>query len=248
MPSPSIGRASPRTSSTVPTHSGNARSSRASSPPEPARPCTSTTAVRPGGQPALSRAPDRSGPKPASTSYAVPPAPSPSSPAISTTCRRRSSRRRSPTSTTSPVAARGLATAVAKDRAARACDSGALLADAERLSRRLEHELAAADAGALPQRVVHNDAKLDNVLVDSTTGAVACIVDLDTVMAGTVLNDFGELARTAATTRSEDEPDVDDDRARSRAFRRHRRADTSRAPRRFSSVRSATASRSPDRC
>ena len=54
---------------------------------------------------------------------------------------------------------------------------------------------------------MHNDAKLDNVLVDSATGAVACIVDLDTVMAGTVLNDFGELARTATSRAAEDEPD-----------------------------------------
>lgn len=102
----------------------------------------------------------------------------------------------------------GLTSAVATDRAGRACEAGALLADTERLSERLERALTTAGADALPARVVHNDAKLDNVLVDSTTGAVACIVDLDTVMAGTVLSDFGELTRTAATTRPEDEPDV----------------------------------------
>ena len=101
-----------------------------------------------------------------------------------------------------------LATAAAADRSGRAGRAGILLAEAGRLSERLERELANVRADSLPVRIVHNDAKLDNVLVDSTTGSVACIVDLDTVMAGTVLNDFGELARTAATTGPEDEPDV----------------------------------------
>ena len=84
-----------------------------------------------------------------------------------------------------------LATAVEADRAGRACGAGTLLAEAGRLSERLERELTTGRADALPVRIVHNDAKLDNVLVDSTTGSVACIVDLDTVMAGTVLSDFG---------------------------------------------------------
>lgn len=101
-----------------------------------------------------------------------------------------------------------LATAVAADRAGRASGAAALLADADRLSERLERELSSGRADALPVRVVHNDAKLDNVLIDSTSGSVACIVDLDTAMAGTVLCDFGELTRTAATTRPEDERDV----------------------------------------
>jgi hypothetical protein len=101
-----------------------------------------------------------------------------------------------------------LAASVAADRASRVGTAGDLIAEATALADQLEHELATARADDLPMRVVHNDAKLDNVLVDTTTGAVACIVDLDTVMAGTVLNDFGELTRTAATTRPEDEPDV----------------------------------------
>ncbi len=99
-----------------------------------------------------------------------------------------------------------LAAAIAADRADRAGGAADLIATANRLG----DELAAAGAGAgqLPSRVVHNDAKLDNVLLDSATGEVACIVDLDTVMSGSVLNDFGELARTAATRAAEDEPDL----------------------------------------
>jgi aminoglycoside phosphotransferase (APT) family kinase protein len=100
-----------------------------------------------------------------------------------------------------------LATAIARDRAGRASAVVDLIDQANDLAGRLEVELEAGGASHVPRRIVHNDAKLDNVLVDSATGAVACIVDLDTVMAGTVLNDFGELARTATSRAAEDEPD-----------------------------------------
>jgi hypothetical protein len=100
-----------------------------------------------------------------------------------------------------------LEAAIAADRCDRSRSTTDLIDAAARLGDRLERELAAHHAAELPSRIVHNDAKLDNVLVDSITGIVACIVDLDTVMAGTVLSDFGELARTAATTTPEDEPD-----------------------------------------
>jgi hypothetical protein len=100
-----------------------------------------------------------------------------------------------------------LANAVSADRAGRSADVRDLIGAANRLGDRVERELTAAHADRLPRRVMHNDAKLDNVLVDATTGAVACIVDLDTVMAGTVPNDFGELTRMAATRAAEDESD-----------------------------------------
>ena len=100
-----------------------------------------------------------------------------------------------------------LATAIRRDRAGRAAGVADLVDEANALADRLELELEVAGANHLPRRIVHNDAKLDNVLVDSETGAVRCIVDLDTVMAGTVLNDFGELARTATSSAAEDEPD-----------------------------------------
>ena len=59
---------------------------------------------------------------------------------------------------------------------------------------------------SFPVRVTHNDTKLNNVLLDQTTGKGVCVIDLDTVMPGNILYDFGDLVRTAATTLPEDDP------------------------------------------
>jgi hypothetical protein len=59
----------------------------------------------------------------------------------------------------------------------------------------------------LPLRVTHNDTKFNNVLFDGNDKAV-CIVDLDTIMPGTVLYDFGDAIRTGANTALEDERDL----------------------------------------
>lgn len=100
-----------------------------------------------------------------------------------------------------------LARAVAADAAGRRAASADLIITVERVADAVSGALGASGVDGLPVRVVHNDAKLDNVLVDDVSGAVVAIVDLDTVMAGTVLNDFGELARTAAVRGTEDEVD-----------------------------------------
>lgn len=60
----------------------------------------------------------------------------------------------------------------------------------------------------LPVRVVHNDAKLSNVLFDKAGRGVLCVVDFDTVMPGTVLYDFGDMMRSMTCAASEDETDV----------------------------------------
>jgi len=67
----------------------------------------------------------------------------------------------------------------------------------------------ALDAGELPQRVTHNDTKFDNVLIDDRTGEGLCVLDLDTVMPGSALYDFGDFVRTGANTGAEDDPDLD---------------------------------------
>lgn len=60
----------------------------------------------------------------------------------------------------------------------------------------------------VPERVAHNDAKLSNVLLDATTGAPLCVVDLDTVMPGTALFDFGDMVRSMTCWAAEDECDL----------------------------------------
>jgi Ser/Thr protein kinase RdoA (MazF antagonist) len=61
--------------------------------------------------------------------------------------------------------------------------------------------------GKLPLRITHNDTKFNNILFDNTDHAM-CIVDLDTVMPGSILFDFGDAIRTGANTASEDEKDL----------------------------------------
>jgi Ser/Thr protein kinase RdoA (MazF antagonist) len=64
------------------------------------------------------------------------------------------------------------------------------------------------ERGALPERVTHNDTKLNNVMIDDVTGEGVCVVDLDTVMPGSTLYDFGDAVRSAANSAAEDERDV----------------------------------------
>ena len=63
-------------------------------------------------------------------------------------------------------------------------------------------------AGILPLRVTHNDTKLNNVLLDTVTRKSLCVLDLDTVMPGLSLYDFGDSIRFGAATAAEDEPDT----------------------------------------
>lgn len=62
--------------------------------------------------------------------------------------------------------------------------------------------------GELPLKVTHNDTKLNNIMIDKETGEAICIIDLDTVMPGLVINDFGDSIRFGASTGAEDEPDL----------------------------------------
>ena len=64
-------------------------------------------------------------------------------------------------------------------------------------------------SGELIRRVVHNDTKLNNVMLDCDSGKAVCVIDLDTVMPGFVAADFGDLARSAAASALEDEKNLD---------------------------------------
>lgn len=67
--------------------------------------------------------------------------------------------------------------------------------------------VSALESGLVPERITHNDTKMNNLLLDRDTGEAICIVDMDTVMPGTSVYDFGDLARTAASSTAEDDPD-----------------------------------------
>lgn len=66
----------------------------------------------------------------------------------------------------------------------------------------------ALDRGEIPERVAHNDTKFNNVMLDWETGEALCVLDLDTVMPGSVLYDFGDMVRTTTSPTLEDEKDL----------------------------------------
>lgn len=63
--------------------------------------------------------------------------------------------------------------------------------------------------GNIPVRVTHNDTKINNILFDSDSKEAVCVIDLDTVMPGSALYDFGDALRIGASTAAEDEKDLD---------------------------------------
>src|SRR6202043_3731517 len=94
--------------------------------------------------------------------------------------------------------------AIAADAANRA---GQTRAEIEFALRRRAMTGVVLDAN-LPERVTHNDTKFNNVMLDDTTGEGICVIDLDTVMPGLALYDFGDMVRTTTSPTKEDEPDL----------------------------------------
>jgi hypothetical protein len=90
----------------------------------------------------------------------------------------------------------------------------------------LKHEpivdviLNAMEKGKIPERITHNDTKFNNVMMDVLTGEAMCIVDLDTVMPGCALYDFGDMVRTTTSPTLEDEPDLSKVRMQMPMFRK----------------------------
>lgn len=64
------------------------------------------------------------------------------------------------------------------------------------------------EKGELPLRVTHNDTKLNNIMIDNRTGKGICVIDLDTVMPGLSIFDFGDSIRFGANTAEEDETNL----------------------------------------
>lgn len=64
------------------------------------------------------------------------------------------------------------------------------------------------ERGEIPLRVTHNDTKFNNILVDAETKKAICVIDLDTIMPGSLLYDFGDAVRFGCSTAAEDEKDL----------------------------------------
>ena len=106
-----------------------------------------------------------------------------------------------------------------RDRVGRKSGAAAEIGFASERGRALLAVLRDARSRGLPLRVTHNDTKFNNVLIDSR-GRGLCVIDLDTVMPGHVLYDFGDAIRSAANAAREDEEDLDRVRLDMEVFRR----------------------------
>ena len=98
--------------------------------------------------------------------------------------------------------------ALAQDAHGRAAASVPEIAFALARAHEVNVVVDALREGTLPERVTHNDTKLNNVLLDDVTQDGVCVIDLDTVMPGSALYDFGDLVRTSTSPAAEDETDL----------------------------------------
>ena len=99
-------------------------------------------------------------------------------------------------------------TAVSSDSLGRAKDLGPEIRFMRENEERGGILIRALKDGSIPERICHNDTKINNILVDDETAEALCVIDLDTVMPGTSLFDVGDLIRTVATRAEEDERDL----------------------------------------
>ena len=98
--------------------------------------------------------------------------------------------------------------AVRLDKANRAHDARDAIRFAEERAQEASVVVDLLESNQIPLRVTHNDTKLNNVLIDDVTGKGVCVLDLDTVMPGSTLYDFGDAIRFGASTAAEDERDL----------------------------------------
>jgi aminoglycoside phosphotransferase (APT) family kinase protein len=98
--------------------------------------------------------------------------------------------------------------AVKSDRANRAQEAKQEIAFALKQEKIVDVILNALAKRKLPERITHNDTKFNNVMLDVVTGKAMCVVDLDTVMPGCALYDFGDMVRTTTSPTLEDELDL----------------------------------------
>ncbi|MBF0277823.1 MAG: aminoglycoside phosphotransferase family protein [SAR324 cluster bacterium] len=98
--------------------------------------------------------------------------------------------------------------ALAEDKCNRAKDCQKEIRFAEKNHKLVHVLLDMHMRGEISERITHNDTKLNNVLFDNFTGEGICVIDLDTVMPGLTLYDFGDLIRSSTSPSAEDEKDL----------------------------------------
>ncbi len=98
--------------------------------------------------------------------------------------------------------------AVKADKAGRVKDLGEEIGWIESRRKEMLDFWSLVETGVIPTRVTHNDTKINNILFDKQ-GEVLCAIDLDTVMASTSLNDYGDAIRSYTNTGDEDDRDLD---------------------------------------
>lgn len=99
--------------------------------------------------------------------------------------------------------------AVSEDKAGRAASVAAEIEFIKERAGKCSYITDRIASGKIPLRVTHNDTKLNNILMDEVSGEGICVIDLDTVMPGSVLYDFGDSIRFGASGAAEDERDLD---------------------------------------
>lgn len=107
-----------------------------------------------------------------------------------------------------PLRFRRLREAIASDPQKRASGCQEEIAGVLAAELKLGQLVELAGSGELPERITHNDTKLNNVMLDDESGEGICVIDLDTVMPGLVAYDFGDMVRTATMPVREDETDL----------------------------------------
>ncbi len=108
-----------------------------------------------------------------------------------------------------PLRAKRLLSAIEKDSCNRAVEVKSLIDFATSRIGCADILVKALENKKIPIRVVHNDTKINNVLFRTATNIGCCVIDLDTVMPGTILYDFGDMVRSGASTSEEDDTRLD---------------------------------------
>jgi aminoglycoside phosphotransferase (APT) family kinase protein len=118
-----------------------------------------------------------------------------------------------------PARFRAFLDVLERDPLNRAAGAGSEIAFLMDHAAALDRFPALLESGSVPVRVTHNDCKSNNVLIDDQTGEGVCVIDLDTLMPGLVLYDFGDMVRSGTCAVAEDSQDLDGVRMNLERFR-----------------------------